>query len=60
MSYPAIDDITTRTQAAAFLRSVLRYIGAHYGGTLAHHLVSIALREAEHALSWERYINDDW
>lgn len=27
-----------------FLRSALRYLGSHYGGTLAHHLISVALK----------------
>jgi hypothetical protein len=26
------------------LRSALQYIGAHYGATLAHHLLGLALR----------------
>lgn len=43
MSYPAINEVTTRTEAAAFLQDVLNYLGAHYGGTLAAHLVSLAL-----------------
>ena len=34
------------------LRSVLRYIGAEYGGSLAHHLVALALKN----LLRERYI----
>ena len=29
------------------LRSALHYIGTNYGGTLAHHLLAIALRRAE-------------
>lgn len=57
MSYPAINEVTTRTEAVAFLKDVLHYIGAHYGGTLAAHLVSLALREVEYELSWEREVN---
>ncbi len=34
------------------LRSILRYIGAEYGGSLAHHLVALALK----SLLRERYI----
>lgn len=33
------------------LRSILRYIGAEYGGSLAHHLVALALK----SLLRERY-----
>jgi len=38
-------EVNTREQAARLLQDVLRYVGAYYGGTLAHHIVSLALKE---------------
>jgi len=41
MDYPINNE-----EAIRFLQDVLRYLAANYGGTLAHHLVSILVGES--------------
>lgn len=38
-------DVQSREQAILFLQHVLDYIAARYGGTLAHHIISIRRQE---------------
>ena len=40
-------EVRTNADAILFLRRVLRYLFAYYGGTYAAHLVSIAILEVE-------------